>query len=125
MVNKYLKALILTIVLLALGLWLMNSIEERRIAAVARELEELSLDADQTQQLLFYETVFGSNAEICPVLSGLIGAQEEKTKDVLAKFEAVNASGASLDVRTLRRKYLNENVRLYLFVEKFFLVFFH
>ena len=119
MVSKYVKALLLTAALTALGLFLISYLDGQRVSSISDELESLSLDAQDSQQLLFYEGVFGDTEAICPGLSRMIDRQVESTRDVLARFEAAQSQNLIGDTSLLKRKYLSQNVQLYLLAEKY------
>jgi len=118
MVSKYLKALALTIILLIIGLSLIRYLDDSRVNEIASAIESASIDAEATQQLLFYESIFGDKEYTCPVLSNMIGSQIENIREVLGQIEQAEAQNFLGNTQLLRQKYLNQNIQLYLLVEK-------
>ncbi|MBI4210620.1 MAG: thioredoxin family protein [Candidatus Diapherotrites archaeon] len=116
--DKYLKAFILTLVLLAGGIAVTRYIDDSRISGISRSLEEAALDSQSTQQLLLYESVFSDSGEICAVLPKTIDVQVLRIQKALSDLEAARAQSLFADYELLKRKYLNQNIELYLYIEK-------
>src|SRR3989338_6753472 len=117
MVNKYLKAMALTLILLAGGLIVTKYIDDERVKSVASTLDDATIEVQVTEQLLLYESVFPGK-EVCPVLMKRIDLQLEKTRTILGELEAAQKQSIVADFELSKKKYLNNNIGLFLLVEK-------
>jgi len=118
MVNKYLKALGLTIILTLLGIMLIGFADDARLSQVSSVLEENTIAIESTQQLLFYESITGDTENVCNALSKRINLQAGKTNDFLMDLQAVNAQTFFANTELAKMKFLNQNIQLYLLVQK-------
>ncbi len=117
MVNKYFKALILTAAILAIGLFSINYMDNSRAQSISDGLESRALELQATQQLFFYESVFPDD-DICPALSARIESQKTEAGKALAEIEAAGKSRLFSDSGLLKRKFILQNVELYLLISK-------
>ncbi len=118
MVNKYAKALLLTLVLFVLGLGIMSYFDNARVSGISNSIEVASLNTESTYQLLLYTQIFGDDPAICPVLSKNIDSQVEKLGGLLSELGQAKSQGFFADIGLAKRKYLVQNGLLYLLVEK-------
>ncbi|MCR4335224.1 MAG: hypothetical protein NUV57_01665 [archaeon] len=118
MVNKYIKALGLTVILTVLGILLIGFADDARLSQVSSVLEENAIAIESTQQLLFYESITGDTENVCNVLSKRIDLQAGKTNDFLMELEGVNAQTFFANTELAKMKFLNQNIQLYLLVQK-------
>lgn len=118
MVNKYIKAILLTAILFLFGSFLISVFDNERINQISITIEENSLDMDSTQQLLLYESITGDSEGVCEVLPKQIDMQIEKTRNVLGKLEAAKAQSLFAEIELPKMKYINQNIQLYLLMEK-------
>jgi len=118
MVNKYLKALGLTVFLTFLGIIIIGFVDDARLSQVSSALEESALDIESTQQLLLYESITGDTENVCKALSKKINLQIGKTTDFLVDLQAVNAQTFFANTELAKMKFLNQNIQLYLLVQK-------
>lgn len=118
MVSKYLKALALTIILLSLGLILISYLDQLRFNSIAESIEETALDVQSTQQLLLYESVFGEDQDICGILNDRIDVQISATQKALKDLDNANSQNFLANSDLLKKRFLNQNIELYLLVEK-------
>lgn len=121
MVNKYLKAFFLTFFLLLLGLAVTRYIDDSRINSIASMIEESSLDAQSTQHLFLYASLLGSDKEkTCLALGKQIDLQTKKVGNALSNLESARTQNLFVgkDLDLLKRKYWNQNMEFYLYVQK-------
>ncbi|MFH1391776.1 MAG: hypothetical protein ABIH20_05680 [Candidatus Diapherotrites archaeon] len=118
MVNKYLKALGLTIILTLLGIMIIGFADDARLSQVSSVLEENAIAIESTQQLLLYESITGDTENVCNALSKKINLQAGKTSDFLMDLQAVNAQTFFANTELAKMKFLNQNIQLYLLVQK-------
>lgn len=117
--DKYLKAFFLTLFLLFLGLIVTRYLDDQRMNAVSSQIEESSIDAQSSGQLLLYESIFGDKENTCPAIISSIDLQSEKARKVLSRLEAVKSENFLADYGLLKRRYLNQSIDLYLLMEKY------
>ena len=68
MVSKYIKALFLTLIVLAVGLIAISYLDDQRARGLEAIVEEAALDVQASQQLFLYESIF-TDEDICVALS--------------------------------------------------------
>ena len=118
MVSRYFKALILTIVVLFVGLGAISFLDNNRISGISSTIEKNSLDLQESQQLFLYDSLF-DDISICNALEKKIDSGKDKASGILAELE--NAQRNSLfsgDISLLKRKFLLQNIELYLLIQK-------
>ena len=67
---------------------------------------------------MLYESIFGDSEFVCEVLPKRIDSQIGKTTGLLTKLEEAKQQGFFVDNELPKMKYLNQNILLYLLVEK-------
>src|SRR3989344_2645141 len=117
MVSKYIKALALTIVILGIGLVAINYLDDSRAGALANAIEERDLDLQASQQLFLYESVF-SGDDVCPVILAHIDSQKSQASKILSEIEQAEKNRLFPDTGLLKRRFLLQNVELYLLVTR-------
>ena len=118
MVNKYIKALLLTGILFAIGLLMMSAFDNARVNSISNQIELSVLESESTQQLLLYESVFDDSESVCKILPKRIDLQISKTSGLLKELNSAKAQGYFADTELPKLKYLNENILLYILVQK-------
>ncbi|MCR4368316.1 MAG: hypothetical protein NUV67_00220 [archaeon] len=117
MVSKYLKALALTLVILAIGLYAINYLDNVRSEGIARILEENALGIQASAQLYAYESVFPEE-NVCGFVLSRIESQKTEAGKLLAELEASQANRLFPDSGLLKKKFLLQNIELYLLTAK-------
>ncbi|VVB99220.1 Uncharacterised protein [uncultured archaeon] len=132
MVNKYILAILLTSILVLMGLALMIYTGDAGIKRISDAVEASSLEAESTQQLLQYGSLYGDVNGFCPVLMNRADFQSGKVVDVLAELQKASPGGSGGDLvlerespgninpefMLLKRSYLNQSIGLYLLMEQ-------
>ncbi len=117
MVNKYLKALALTIVLLAIGLVAINYFDNARADNIARSVEGRQLELQESEQLFLYESVF-SGDDICKAIFARIESEKNESVKLLTSLESEEKNRLFPDSGLLKKKFILQNVEFYLLVTK-------
>ncbi len=117
MVSKYLKALALTAIILVIGLAAINYMDNLRSQSLSDEVDARALDLQASAQLLLYESVF-SGDDVCRYILGRVESEKAETGKVLRELETAEKTRLFSDSGILKKKYLLQNVELYLLVTK-------
>src|SRR3989344_1036598 len=117
MVSKYLKALALTLVILAVRLFTINYLDEMRANNLANTVEESALELQASQQLFLYESIFPEE-NICGVLLKRIELQKTNAAKVLGELETARKNSLFPDSGLLKKKFILQNLDLYLLIAK-------
>jgi len=117
MVNRYLKAFFLTLLILIFGLAAISFIDESRISNISRSVEENSLELRAAQQLFLYEDVFQDDS-LCRVLNERIDLQKTEAISLLNEINTAEANSLFGNTSLLKKKFLLQNIELYLLIQK-------
>src|SRR3989344_3542535 len=117
MVSKYIKALALTAVILAFGLVEINYLDDMRAKSLERIVDEGALELQASQQLFLYESVFGDE-DVCSIILKRVESQKLRASKVLSELEAANSGRLFPGDSSLKKKFLLQNVELYLLANK-------
>ncbi len=118
MVNKYFKAIVLTAILMAAGFAAIGVYDESRYRAIASKLDSDSLQTQAAAQLLFYGSVYGESKEVCAAIEQSAQLQAKKNAGLLSELERAKSQGLSPDVELAKRKFIVQNLQLFLLLEK-------
>ncbi len=116
--NKYFKAILMTAVLMALGFAAVNMYDDTRYKGVLEKLESESVDVEAAQQLLFYESVYGSTGQVCAAIQRSVELQVQKNIGLLGELEAAKKQTLFSSVETAKKKFIVQNLQFFLLLEK-------
>lgn len=118
MANKYFKAIVLTAILMAAGFAAIGLYDDSRYRAIASKLDSDSLQTEAAAQLLFYGSVYGESKEVCAAIEQSAQLQAQKNAGLLAELERAKSQGLSPGVELAKRKFIVQNLQLFLLLEK-------
>ncbi len=117
MVNRYLKAFLLTLLILGVGLAGISFIDDSRLKGITAAVEEDALELQASQQLFLYQNVFKDDS-LCAVLNKRIDNQRTRAISILNEIDTAQANSLFGDTALLKRKFLLQNVELYLLMKQ-------
>lgn len=117
--SKYIKALILTLFIVLLGIFLIMQLDNMRLNSLNEKVDEIILDMDSTRLFLLYNQIEGDENNYCDILDERIETQSAKTYNLVRELEAGEKASFLVSYNLLKRKYFYANLELYLYLQDF------
>ncbi|MCX6778190.1 MAG: hypothetical protein NT157_04895 [Candidatus Micrarchaeota archaeon] len=117
MVSVYVKAAIATFLVFLLGMFMVRSIDEQRIAGLNSEVEKVSMDAESARLFLLYMQLEG-DSDICPALLAYTGKQAARTFELASSLQEAERNNVLGSYSEVHRHYDLANLELYLYYEQ-------
>ncbi|MFH1587436.1 MAG: hypothetical protein ABID38_06265 [Candidatus Diapherotrites archaeon] len=117
--SKYIKALILTLFIVILGIFLIMQLDNMRLNSLDDKVDEIILDMDSTRLFLLYNQVEGDEGNYCDLLEMRIESQAAKAYNLVKELEAGEKASFLTSYDLLKRKYFYANLELYLYMQDF------
>ncbi len=117
--RKYIKALILTLFIVILGIFLIMQLDNMRLNSLNEKVDEIILDMDSTRLFLLYNQIEGDENNYCDILDERIETQSAKTYGLVRELEAGEKASFLASYELLKRKYFYANLELYLYMQDF------
>lgn len=117
MVSVYIKAAVVTFAVFVIGMLVVRSIDEQRIAGLSAEVDKVSMEAESARLLFIYlQTVEGE--EVCPVLIEYTHRQAARTFELAASLQEAEKNNVLGSYSDVHRRYDLANLELYLYYEQ-------